>query len=55
MLQVTPLQARISAPKQPWRPKVPSPAWRSFLRNHMRDISLDNGLEFRKPVPEAIF
>jgi putative transposase len=21
----------------PWRPKVPSPAWRSFLRNHMSD------------------
>jgi putative transposase len=23
----------------PWRPKVPSPTWRSFLRNHMRDIA----------------
>jgi transposase InsO family protein len=21
----------------PWRPKVPSPTWRSFLRNHMSD------------------
>ena len=21
----------------PWRPKVPSPTWRSFLRNHMCD------------------
>jgi putative transposase len=21
----------------PWRPKVPSPTWRSFLHNHMRD------------------
>jgi putative transposase len=21
----------------PWRPRVPSPTWRSFLRNHMRD------------------
>jgi putative transposase len=23
----------------PWRPKVPSPTWRSFLRNHMPDIA----------------
>ncbi len=23
----------------PWRPKVPSPTWRSFLHNHMREIS----------------
>jgi transposase InsO family protein len=23
----------------PWRPKVPSPTWRSFLHNHMRDIA----------------
>jgi hypothetical protein len=23
----------------PWRPKVPSPTWRSFLRNHMCDMS----------------
>ena len=22
----------------PWRPKVPSPTWRSFLRNHLPDI-----------------
>src|SRR2546429_2958943 len=22
----------------PWRPKVPSPTWRSFLRNHLQDI-----------------
>ena len=22
----------------PWRPKVPSPTWRSFLRNHMNDM-----------------
>ena len=22
----------------PWRPKVPSPTWRSFLRNHLTDI-----------------
>jgi putative transposase len=22
----------------PWRPKVPSPTWRTFLRNHMTDI-----------------
>ena len=22
----------------PWRPKVPSPTWRSFLRNHMSDM-----------------
>jgi hypothetical protein len=22
----------------PWRPKVPSPTWRSFLRNHLADI-----------------
>src|SRR3989449_1183835 len=22
----------------PWRPKVPSPTWRTFLRNHMADI-----------------
>ena len=21
----------------PWRPKVPSPTWRSFLHNHMHD------------------
>src|SRR6267154_4511472 len=25
-----------------WRPKVPSPTWRSFLRNHMSDtVSVD--------------
>src|SRR5512139_3282830 len=23
----------------PWRPKVPSPTWRSFLRNHMHDTA----------------
>jgi putative transposase len=23
----------------PWRPKVPSPTWRSFLRNHMSDTT----------------
>jgi len=23
----------------PWRPKVPSPTWRSFLHNHMHDIA----------------
>jgi putative transposase len=23
----------------PWRPKVPSPTWRSFLRNHQSDIA----------------
>ena len=23
----------------PWRPKVPSPTWRSFLRNHMRSMA----------------
>ena len=23
----------------PWRPKVPSPTWRSFLHNHMREIA----------------
>jgi hypothetical protein len=23
----------------PWRPKVPSPAWRSFLHNHLTDIA----------------
>jgi putative transposase len=23
----------------PWRPKDPSPTWRSFLRNHMTDIA----------------
>jgi hypothetical protein len=23
----------------PWRPKEPSPTWRSFLRNHMTDIA----------------
>jgi putative transposase len=23
----------------PWRPKVPSPAWRSFLQNHLPDIA----------------
>jgi putative transposase len=22
----------------PWRPKVPSPTWRSFLSNHLADI-----------------
>jgi putative transposase len=22
----------------PWRPKVPSPTWRTFLRNHMTDV-----------------
>ena len=22
----------------PWRPKVPSPTWRSFLQNHLTDI-----------------
>ena len=26
----------------PWRPKVPSPTWRSFLRNHMADtVAID--------------
>jgi hypothetical protein len=23
----------------PWRPKVPSPTWRSFLHNHRHDIA----------------
>ena len=23
----------------PWRPKVPSPTWRSFLHNHLPDIA----------------
>jgi len=23
----------------PWRPKLPSPTWRSFLRNHLTDIA----------------
>jgi hypothetical protein len=23
----------------PWRPKVPSPTWRSFLHNHMRNMA----------------
>ena len=23
----------------PWRPAVPSPSWRSFLRNHMQDTA----------------
>jgi hypothetical protein len=23
----------------PWRPKVPSPTWRTFLRNHMCDMA----------------
>jgi putative transposase len=23
----------------PWRPKVPSPTWRSFLHNHLTDIA----------------
>jgi hypothetical protein len=23
----------------PWRPKVPSPTWRSFLRNHLPDTA----------------
>jgi putative transposase len=23
----------------PWRPKIPSPTWRSFLRNHLPDIA----------------
>ena len=23
----------------PWRPKVPSPTWRTFIQNHMRDIA----------------
>jgi hypothetical protein len=23
----------------PWRPKVPSPTWRSFLRNHLPEIA----------------
>jgi hypothetical protein len=23
----------------PWRPKDPSPTWRSFLRNHLTDIA----------------
>ena len=26
----------------PWRPKVPSPTWRSFLRNHMCDMAAVN-------------
>jgi hypothetical protein len=24
--------------QMPWRPKVPSPTWRSFLQNHLTDI-----------------
>ncbi len=23
----------------PWRPKIPSPTWRSFLHNHLTDIA----------------
>ena len=26
----------------PWRPKVPSPTWRTFLRNHLPDIAAIN-------------
>ena len=25
----------------PWRPKVPSPTWRTFLQNHMTDSAVD--------------
>ena len=28
----------------PWRPKVPSPTWRSFLHNHLTDIAAINML-----------
>ena len=23
----------------PWRPKIPSPTWRSFLRNHLSELA----------------
>ena len=31
----------------PWRPKVPSPTWRSFLHNHMHDTAADRHVRCR--------
>jgi hypothetical protein len=31
---MTSLEARM-----PWRPKIPSPTWRTFLHNHLPDIA----------------
>ena len=33
----------------PWRPKVPSPTWRSFLHNHPTDIAAIDMFVVAKP------
>src|SRR5258708_8760161 len=33
----------------PWRPKVPSPTWRSFLHNHLTDIAAIDMFVVAKP------
>ena len=37
-LGIEPSQATVGR-YLPWRPKVPSPTWRSFLHNHLTDIA----------------
>lgn len=37
----------------PWRPKVPSPTWRSFLRNHLPEIAAIDMFVVTK-VPPAL-
>jgi putative transposase len=38
----------------PWRPKVPSPTWRSFLRNHLPDIAAIDMFRGHGDVPPAL-
>ena len=38
----------------PWRPKVPSPTWRSFLRNHLPDIAAMNVRGRHGDIPTAL-
>jgi hypothetical protein len=33
----------------PWRPKVPSPTWRSFQHNHLTDIAAIDMFVVAKP------
>jgi hypothetical protein len=40
----------------PWRPKVPSPTWRCFLRNHLPDIAaVDIVCRRHRDVPASLY
>jgi hypothetical protein len=39
----------------PWRPRVPSPTWRSFLRNHLPDLAAVDICRRHRDVPAALY